>query len=204
MRVCDMDLKVIDVSSNPVTYPPIETCERGICSMRRYWHCIRMEQQSKKKAMDEVQKKLQQKTKKSYNRFLSGLKKCPSKTGSPALSSLRKTSIGITTESSTASAPPSLPPSSRSTSLAQQKPSNFATLSKGEKGDLEHCVSEPFESTFALLGHLSPPALVTSSSIESPKLKRAPEQTDSKIHADKATVDPIDGSSVVAMDEDDF
>ena len=40
MRICDMDLKSIDVSGNPVTEPPFETCERGICSMRRYWHII--------------------------------------------------------------------------------------------------------------------------------------------------------------------
>jgi Leucine-rich repeat (LRR) protein len=40
MRICDMDLRVIDVSYNPVIEPPFETCERGICSMRRYWHCI--------------------------------------------------------------------------------------------------------------------------------------------------------------------
>lgn len=51
MRVCEMDLKIIDVSSNPITEPPIETCERGICSMRRYWHCIRMEEQSKTRAV---------------------------------------------------------------------------------------------------------------------------------------------------------
>jgi Leucine Rich repeat len=56
MRVCDMDLTVIDVSSNPVTEPPIETCERGIHSMRRYWDCIRMEE----KAIAEIHKKLQQ------------------------------------------------------------------------------------------------------------------------------------------------
>jgi Leucine-rich repeat (LRR) protein/GTPase SAR1 family protein len=49
MRVCDMDLKNIDVSSNPVLQPPIETCERGIGSMKRYYHCIRMEDKSKAK-----------------------------------------------------------------------------------------------------------------------------------------------------------
>ena len=64
MRICEMDLKSIDVSSNPVTEPPGETCERGICSMRRYWHCIRMEEQSKQKAMEEVQKKVQRQGKK--------------------------------------------------------------------------------------------------------------------------------------------
>lgn len=58
MRVCDMDIKTIDVSSNPVIMPPTETCERGICSMRRYYQCLRAEAQSKHKALEEVQKKL--------------------------------------------------------------------------------------------------------------------------------------------------
>eukprot|EP00980_Cylindrotheca_fusiformis_P020082 scaffold7161_cov133-Cylindrotheca_fusiformis.AAC.5 len=49
MRVCDMELKSIDVSSNPVIQPPIETCERGIGSMKRYYHCLRMEDKSKAK-----------------------------------------------------------------------------------------------------------------------------------------------------------
>lgn len=64
MRVCEMDLKSIDVSSNPITEPPAETCERGICSMRRYWHCIRMEEQSKQKAVEEASKKVQRQSKK--------------------------------------------------------------------------------------------------------------------------------------------
>ena len=49
MRVCDMDLKAIDVSSNPVIQPPIETCERGIAGMKRYYHLMRMEDKSKAK-----------------------------------------------------------------------------------------------------------------------------------------------------------
>jgi GTPase SAR1 family protein len=57
MRVCDMELKTIDVSSNPVIQPPIETCERGICSMKRYYQCLRMEEQSKQKAMEALQSK---------------------------------------------------------------------------------------------------------------------------------------------------
>jgi GTPase SAR1 family protein len=57
MRVCDMDLKTIDVSSNPVIQPPIETCERGICSMKRYYHCLRVEEQSKDKAQEALQLK---------------------------------------------------------------------------------------------------------------------------------------------------
>jgi GTPase SAR1 family protein len=38
-----------DVSSNPVVQPPMETCERGICSMKRYYQCLRMEDGSSKK-----------------------------------------------------------------------------------------------------------------------------------------------------------
>jgi len=52
MRICEMDLKVIDVSSNPVIQPPIETCERGVQSMKRYYMNLRLEQQTKKKAVD--------------------------------------------------------------------------------------------------------------------------------------------------------
>ena len=39
-RICFMkSLKSIDVACNPVTEPPIETCERGLKSMKRYWLC---------------------------------------------------------------------------------------------------------------------------------------------------------------------
>lgn len=58
MRVCDMDIRDIDVSSNPLIQPPIETCERGMCSMKRYYHCLRNEEQNKNKALEEVQKKM--------------------------------------------------------------------------------------------------------------------------------------------------
>ncbi|GKY97822.1 hypothetical protein MPSEU_000740300 [Mayamaea pseudoterrestris] len=67
-RVCDMDIRTIDVSSNPVIQPPIETCERGICSMKRYYHCLRMEEQTKLKAVEEVQKKVQRSRKKELRR----------------------------------------------------------------------------------------------------------------------------------------
>jgi GTPase SAR1 family protein len=64
MRVCDMELKTIDVSSNPVIQPPIETCERGICSMKRYYQCLRMEEQSKQKTLETLQSKASRQTKK--------------------------------------------------------------------------------------------------------------------------------------------
>jgi GTPase SAR1 family protein len=64
MRVCDMELKTIDVSSNPVIQPPIETCERGICSMKRYYQCLRMEEQSKQKALEALQNKAAKQSKK--------------------------------------------------------------------------------------------------------------------------------------------
>ena len=69
MRICDMDLKTIDVTSNPVIQPPIETCERGICAMKRYYQCLRLEEQSKHKAMEEVQKKYN-KIKKKEKKFI--------------------------------------------------------------------------------------------------------------------------------------
>ncbi|KAL3919438.1 MAG: hypothetical protein SGILL_003752 [Bacillariaceae sp.] len=67
MRVCDMELKTIDVSSNPVIQPPIETCERGICSMKRYYQCLRMEEQSKQKALEALQTKAAKHSKKATN-----------------------------------------------------------------------------------------------------------------------------------------
>ena len=70
MRVCNMDIKDIDVSSNPLIQPPIETCERGMCSMKRYYHCLRNEEQKKHKALEKVQKKLmRQKKREEKNKF---------------------------------------------------------------------------------------------------------------------------------------
>ncbi len=43
--ICDMDLRVFDVSSNPLIQPPLETCERGLLSMRRYYHCLKLEEE---------------------------------------------------------------------------------------------------------------------------------------------------------------
>ncbi|KAL7541201.1 hypothetical protein ACHAXR_010718 [Thalassiosira sp. AJA248-18] len=42
--ICEMDLRVLDVSSNPLVQPPLETCERGLHSMRRYYHCLKIEE----------------------------------------------------------------------------------------------------------------------------------------------------------------
>lgn len=44
--VCEMDLRVLDISSNPLIQPPLETCERGLFSMRRYYNCLRVEEHS--------------------------------------------------------------------------------------------------------------------------------------------------------------
>lgn len=39
MRVCEIkSLKVLDVTTNPITQPPQECCEIGISAMKRYWH----------------------------------------------------------------------------------------------------------------------------------------------------------------------
>ena len=43
--ICETDvLRVLDVSSNPLVQPPLETCERGLHSMRRYYHCLKLEE----------------------------------------------------------------------------------------------------------------------------------------------------------------
>ena len=80
MRVCDMDLRLIDVSSNPVIQPPIETCERGISSMKRYYHCLRMEEssnnQGKSSYYEDFQKGVK-KTKKKVSYGAYGLLKAP-------------------------------------------------------------------------------------------------------------------------------
>lgn len=43
-EICEMDLRALDVSSNPLIQPPLETCERGLQSMRRYYHCLKLEE----------------------------------------------------------------------------------------------------------------------------------------------------------------
>lgn len=56
-RICNMGLRVTDVSSNPLIQPPIETCERGICSMRRYYACLKLEERSRRHIFDKIQTK---------------------------------------------------------------------------------------------------------------------------------------------------
>lgn len=50
-RVCDA-LTMIDVTFNPVMQPPLETCERGIRSMRRYFHALQMEEEATRRATE--------------------------------------------------------------------------------------------------------------------------------------------------------
>jgi GTPase SAR1 family protein len=91
MRVCDMDLKTIDVSSNPVIQPPIETCERGICSMKRYYHCLRVEEQSKDKAQEALQMKAARHQRKSSTKK-AVMEKVMGLVAKPKFSLARKTS----------------------------------------------------------------------------------------------------------------
>ena len=157
MRVCDMDLKTIDVSSNPVTEPPIETCERGICPMRRYWHCIRMEEQSKKKALAEVQKKLQRQTKKSYGRFMSTLRpKCSSTGTTSPTAGLQKSAGSSATDVSTLSTPSSLREDPNLVSIfdsQQIKPPAFASVPKPDP--VKYSVSAPMPSSPTLREEIS-------------------------------------------------
>ena len=41
--ICNMELKILDASSNPLIQPPIETCDRGIEGMKRYYQCLKEE-----------------------------------------------------------------------------------------------------------------------------------------------------------------
>jgi GTPase SAR1 family protein len=82
IRVCDMDLRMIDVSSNPVIQPPIETCERGISSMKRYYHCLRMEEnqpafQSHSRPSSSYYDGFQKNVKKTTKKVSYGLLKAP-------------------------------------------------------------------------------------------------------------------------------
>jgi len=56
-EVCDMDLRVIDCSSNPLIQPPVETCDRGIFSMRRYYHCLKLDEKSRQRMLDAIHMK---------------------------------------------------------------------------------------------------------------------------------------------------
>ena len=107
MRVCDMDLRVIDVSSNPVVQPPIETCERGICSMKRYYHCLRLEEQSKQKVAEEsgrrlllqTKKKKSSGSKKPYGGILKSLRRTSEDSQQSAVSNSSSNSLDLVTSS---------------------------------------------------------------------------------------------------------
>ena len=71
MRVCDMDITNIDVSSNPsLRQPPMEACELGMSSMKEYYHDIRNEELRRHKALEEEQKNTtRQKKREEKNQF---------------------------------------------------------------------------------------------------------------------------------------
>ncbi|KAL7579107.1 hypothetical protein ACA910_019138 [Epithemia clementina (nom. ined.)] len=91
MRICDMDLRSIEVSSNPISVPPLETCERGICSMKRFYQQVRMEDQSKGKAVEELHRRVTRgKNKKEMIKKYSGFMKTLNLTKSSTPSGHRK------------------------------------------------------------------------------------------------------------------
>lgn len=128
MRVCEMDLRVIDVSSNPVIQPPIETCERGICSMKRYYHCLRLEEQSKQKALEEVQRKsLKQKKKDSKKKGYGDFIKSALLTSKPATSKRRSSDDN---QASVASSASSFMTTASSLDTSRTKPATPSSLPK--------------------------------------------------------------------------
>ena len=44
MRICQMRLRTLKVSDNPMVHPPLETCERGVASMKHYYRCLLLEE----------------------------------------------------------------------------------------------------------------------------------------------------------------
>ena len=69
-EVCEFDLKVLDVSSNPLIQPPLETSERGIESMRRYYQCLHAEEEARKNTLSKI-KNFQSKKLKPENKSIS-------------------------------------------------------------------------------------------------------------------------------------
>ena len=119
MRVCDMDLKSIEVSSNPISVPPLETCERGIGSMKRYYQQVRLEDQSKNRTVEESHRRGDRgKGKKDSKKKYSGFMKNLTLSKSPA--------AGIKKQSSS---PSVLPSSASAIPLTQTK----ANLTVGAK-----------------------------------------------------------------------
>lgn len=132
MRVCDMELRTIDVSSNPVIQPPIETCERGICGMKRYYQCLRMEEQSKRKALEAQKKNTQrQKKKEPKKKIVNGgfMKSWTKPKASP--STTRKT---IESSSGGVPFPETLRKSSHESVASAH--SSFTSLSKSHPGSI--------------------------------------------------------------------
>lgn len=68
MRICEMDLKTIEVSSNPITEPPSDDCERGVCTMRRYWRRLITEDQKHQKTSLEIQRKQEKSSRSNWRR----------------------------------------------------------------------------------------------------------------------------------------
>jgi GTPase SAR1 family protein len=56
-QLCEMNLELLDVTSNPLVQPPIETCERGIGAMKRYYQLLRSEEEKKAAAAETLKRK---------------------------------------------------------------------------------------------------------------------------------------------------
>ena len=57
--ICELDLRTLEVAANPLKEPPLETCLRGIESIKRYYRCILKEEN---KQSDKKQRKLKHKS----------------------------------------------------------------------------------------------------------------------------------------------
>ncbi|KAL3924001.1 MAG: hypothetical protein SGILL_001313 [Bacillariaceae sp.] len=209
MRVCDMELKTIDVSSNPVIQPPIETCERGICSMKRYYQCLRMEEQSKQKALEALQSKAAKHSKKPVKPKKPtglGLNFAKANMG-------RKTSAGLgrkTSEDSGSNSSANVDDSRTSVGTSsgqlslEQKPPSATTNSRSQSLQAEHLRGPPSSVTPLAVDSVLPTSKSLSAADDQSKrlkeltaaagtvthrahsMEELPESTTAKLH-------PLDG-----------
>lgn len=128
--VCEMDLRVFDVSSNPLVQPPLETCERGLHSMRRYYHALKLEEMAGPESSQASPKNNILKTK--HQRSRSKMRKRKDFVKRVFPSSLRPSCVfrSVSTESASGNSLYNSIDSQKSSMLSEQSPENNSKIQK--------------------------------------------------------------------------
>ncbi len=126
--VCEMDLRVFDVSSNPLVQPPLETCERGLHSMRRYYHALKLEEMAGPESSQASPKTNILKTK--HQRSRSKMRKRKDFVKRVFPSSLRPSCVfrSVSTESASGNSLYNSIDSPKSSMLSEQSPENSSKI----------------------------------------------------------------------------